>query len=161
MPMVCGAVAVGRIWYCSKRLLGEASEVAWAQRNVSSEATSDSYPTHVKCPMSRSLMWAQWARFALCLLPLHTSRMLQKGPSIKGKPAPCSLALCRWKSCKVLLPYAAGCLGRLSRASPVSLLFCVTGSGFVMTALHLGVRWLIQIGHLLFPHPFWLRIDLL
>lgn len=31
----------------------------------------------------------------------------------------------------------------LSCASHVSLLFHVTSSGLVMTALHLGVRWLI------------------
>lgn len=111
-------------------------------RNMSLEAMSDSYPTH----MLRNLMWAQWARFAFLPLPPHTSQTMQKGAGIRGKAAPGSRAPWHWESCRLLLPYAAGCSGRegrLSRASQVSLLFLLTSSGLVMTALLLRVRQLI------------------
>lgn len=111
-------------------------------RNMSLEAMSDSYPTH----MLRNLMWAQWARFAFRPLPPHTSQTMQKGAGIRGKAAPGSRAPWHWESCRFLLPYAAGCSGRegrLSRASQVSLLFLLTSSGLVMTAPLLRVRQLI------------------
>lgn len=101
----------------------------------------------------------------VCILPVASSHFQNaaKRPKCKREGSP--LQSC-FVPLEILQALAAICCrlfgeGRRSRASPVSLLFCVTGSGLAMTALHLGVRWFVQIGHLLFPRPLGLRIQLL
>lgn len=107
--------------------LGEESRIFWAVQahwgTCPLEAMSDSYPTLTKHHMLRNLMWAQWARFAFRLLPPHTSQTMQKGPGIKEKAAPGSHAPCHWRSCRFLLPYAAGCSGREGSLVPLRLAF--------------------------------------